>query len=184
MGKLRVRMATSLGGEDISLVTGQEYDLEEEFAIALVTEPADSPRATPIDWEPPADAVAAAQAKAEAAAEAEAKMRQEQRGVPEGAETMETVTDAGDGGSGGLTREDMGAAGGTATEPATETPKSWAEMDDGNGAGQVSSLEELLAKSRDDLDALARQAGVQEPEKLQNKKLVAEAILAAGAPAS
>jgi hypothetical protein len=144
----RVKMIHSMQGEDVALNPGQEYELDDDLAIALVTEPADGPRAEPVGWEPPQEALDAARAKADAEAADEAEMREGWRGSPPGAESMAMKTEdeeQGDqeGGGDGMKREDLGAAGGTGTEPpeAPETePKAWSEMEEDELRASLASV--------------------------------------------
>lgn len=63
--KLRVRMLTSLSGGDVNLVVGQEYELPAKTAHSLCAEPVEAPRAEPVGWSVPGEAVAAAEKRAE-----------------------------------------------------------------------------------------------------------------------
>lgn len=64
--RLSVKMLTSLSGEGVSLVTGQTYELPAGFAHALCSDPVEAPRAEPVGWEVPGEAVAAAQKRFDA----------------------------------------------------------------------------------------------------------------------
>lgn len=132
MGK-RVRMTTSLGGEDISLVIGQEYELEDEFAIALVVEPADAPRAVPLGWEPPTEAVEAAKAKAERDA------------ADAAAAATPPATAAGD----GLTTEDVP---GTGHEPTGEETQVHIDVDELKGLGMAALIARAGELGVEDVD--------------------------------